>query len=186
VWLDSLLDAGIRTFVDLTQASDPLQPYEATLQEAAAARDLDVTYRRFPVPDMGVPSPETMASILSFIAGEVAEGRKVYLHCLGGVGRTGTVAGCLLAGDGRDGDDALATLGRLFATTELRALYDTVSPQTEAQRDFVQSLAFSPDGRVLAGRGARPRPGRRLLRRLDHRRPGGPVQGPARHARVVS
>lgn len=135
--LDSLLDAGIRTFVDLTQASDPLQPYEATLQEAAAARDLDVTYRRFPVPDMGVPSPETMASILSFIAGEVAEGHKVYLHCLGGVGRTGTVAGCLLAGDGRDGDDALATLGRLFATTELRALYDTVSPQTEAQRAFV-------------------------------------------------
>ena len=133
----NILDAGIRTLLDPTQASDPLYPYEAALHEAAAARDLDVTYRRFPVPDMGVPSPETMASILSFIAGEVAEGHKVYLHCLGGVGRTGTVAGCLLAGDGRDGDDALATLGRLFATTELRALSDTVSPQTAAQRDFV-------------------------------------------------
>ena len=40
-------------------------------------------------------------------------------------------------------------------------------------------------GRV-ARRRARATAGRRLLRRVDHRRPGGPVQGPTRDARLVN
>ncbi len=136
--LRRLLDAGVRTFVDLTQTIDPLQSYETALEEAAAERGLAVTYRRFPVPDMDVPAPRTMASILAFIDDEVARGRKVYLHCLGGVGRTGTVAGCLLARELADGGEALRTLSRLFRSTDLAELYETVSPQTEAQRAFVR------------------------------------------------
>ena len=147
--LASLLDAGIRTFVDLTQSIDPLQSYEPLLEDAARERGLSVTYRRFPVPDMDVPSPRTMAAILSFIEAEVAGGRKVYVHCLGGVGRTGTVTGCLLAQDAADGAEALRTVGRLFAATDLATLYETVSPQTEAQRAFVRdwpSKARALDG----------------------------------------
>jgi protein-tyrosine phosphatase len=47
----------------------------------------------------------------------VEQGRAVYVHCWGGIGRTGTVIGCLLAHNGNSSDDILATIARLRAGT---------------------------------------------------------------------
>ncbi len=133
-----MLDAGVRTFVNLTQESDSLPPYEGVLRQLADKRGIAVEHRRFPIPDMDVPTAELMAELLAFVNAEAAAGRKVYVHCLGGVGRTGTVVGCLLAGGGADGETALRTVGELFDTTELSELYGSWSPQTEEQREFVR------------------------------------------------
>lgn len=136
--LGLMLAAGVRTFVDLTQEADSLPPYDGLLGELADQRGIAVEYRRFPIPDMDVPTPELMVQLLAFVRAEVAEGRKVYVHCLGGVGRTGTLVGCLLAGEGADGETALRTVGELFDTTEMSELYGSWSPQTEEQREFVR------------------------------------------------
>ena len=59
--LRAFLDAGIRLFVDLTEAKEsgrtgPLDPYAEALLEEAAARGLSVRTVRHPVRDMSVPA----------------------------------------------------------------------------------------------------------------------------------
>lgn len=134
--LNRLLDAGIRSFIDLTETTDPLEPYEEQLRVLAAERGIDVNYQRLPIRDMDVPSSERMREILDAIEEELAAGRQVFFHCWGGIGRTGTVAGCWLREQGRSCDEALARIGELRAPTP-DGWKD--SPQTDAQRSFVRT-----------------------------------------------
>jgi hypothetical protein len=68
--LDALLAAGIRDFYDLTEPGE-LRPYEELLQQRATHHGLktgEVRYRRFPVRDMDVPTPERLAEVLAALA----------------------------------------------------------------------------------------------------------------------
>lgn len=93
--IDLLVDAGIRTFVDLTTPADGLARYSDLVKEVAAARGLDLRHERHGIPDLGVVSDPDYDEILRLIA-EAERRGGVYVHCWGGVGRTGTVVGCLL------------------------------------------------------------------------------------------
>jgi protein-tyrosine phosphatase len=71
-----------------------------------------------------------MTRILDDIDAALAEERTVYVHCWGGVGRTGTVVGCWLVRHGLDEGDPLRRIARL------RRDVDDVwrsSPETSAQ-----------------------------------------------------
>jgi hypothetical protein len=140
--LGRLIDAGIRSFVDLTQECDGLDPYHELAQELAAERGARISYIRLGVRDMNVPSREEMAAILDRIDAEVAAGRPVYVHCWGGIGRTGTVVGCHLVRRGSAGDKALEQIAEFWQTVspEKRANFPE-SPQTGAQRAFVREWA---------------------------------------------
>ena len=141
--LAQFLDAGVTAFIDLTHAhDDPLAPYEPILTALKSERAVDVTYERLSIPDMDVCAPGHMTRILDAIDRRLAEGRFVYVHCWGGVGRTGTVVGCWLVRQGHDGDDALRQVQRYFSTMhKVRVLrrHPEGSPQTDAQRDMVRS-----------------------------------------------
>ena len=133
--IEAILTAGIRSFIDLTDPVDPLKPYEPILNELAASMGIDVSYRRMPITDMSTPTTEVMADILSTIETEIAAGRPVYFHCWGGIGRTGTVAGCWLVQHGHTCEGALERIRELRASTPDRSVE---SPQTEDQRAFVR------------------------------------------------
>jgi len=47
----------------------------------------------------------------------LAEGNVVYVHCYGGIGRTGTVVGCYLVRHGLSGREALVEIVRLRRDT---------------------------------------------------------------------
>ena len=134
--LKTLLDLGIRTFVDLTETADPLEPYEPLLREVAADLKLEVRYRRLPIRDMGVPTSEQMMEILDCVRSEMASGYAVYFHCWGGIGRTGTVACCWLVEEGHDCD---AAFERLNVLRGRRPDGYSDSPQTDEQREFVRA-----------------------------------------------
>ena len=87
--IDALVKAGFNTFIDLTQPNE-LSPYVNILNELSQVHHLNVRYQRFPIKDAGIPSREQMSSILDTINAELQAGRKIYLHCWGGIGRTGT------------------------------------------------------------------------------------------------
>lgn len=137
--LRRLLDAGITAFVDLTQAGEGLlPPYEPTLREEAARRGLAVAYHRAPIVDFGVPTPEELRATLDHLDAALVGGARVYLHCWGGIGRTGTVVGCHLVRHGLSGAEALALIARLRRPTPSAG---RASPETEAQRALVLSWA---------------------------------------------
>lgn len=111
-----LVDAGIRTFVDLTAPGDPLTPYEPIVAKAAADRRLDVRHVPFPIPDVGVVEDDRYDDVIAVI--DEAQGRGgVYVHCRGGVGRTGTVIGCVLGARGAGYDEVVQRLATLRAGT---------------------------------------------------------------------
>jgi protein-tyrosine phosphatase len=133
--LSALLDLGVRTFIDLTVAGE-LVPYDATLEELAAARGIAVHYHRQPIRDLAVPTPRRVREILHLIEGGIDAGGIVYVHCWGGVGRTGTIVGCWLVDGGESGEDALALLRELRGSC---AKGSRRSPENEAQAEFVRA-----------------------------------------------
>lgn len=124
-----LVDAGVRTFVDLTEPHE-LDPYEPHVRAAAAARQLDLRRVHLPIRDQHTVDDQGYDTILRAID----DGRQrgvVYLHCWGGIGRTGTVAGCLLARDGLDYETVIHRLGQLRAGTRKA---HRASPENDEQR----------------------------------------------------
>lgn len=101
--LDSLLDTGIRTVVNLMELDEygydgnPFVHYDDTFSQLAERRGISVRCIRRPIPDMTAPPPHFMKAILDDIDMSIADGAPVYLHCRGGLGRTGAVVGCWLA-----------------------------------------------------------------------------------------
>jgi hypothetical protein len=73
-----------------------------------------IAYHRVPCWDARVPTIDEAAGAVRFIAGHVAEGRKVYVHCASGVGRSVSILLCYLAAhEGAEVDDALASITSL-------------------------------------------------------------------------
>lgn len=131
------LECGVRSFIDLTEVGE-LRPYLEELEhEAAGARKI-VTHGRFPIRDMSIPSSrEFMVSILDAIEETMQSHPITYVHCWGGVGRTGTVVGCYFSRHGLRGDKALDKLSDLWLDVEKRYRLPQ-SPETRQQRDYVR------------------------------------------------
>jgi ADP-ribosyl-[dinitrogen reductase] hydrolase len=129
--LARLLEAGVNSFVDLTQPGEA-EPYEAALP-------VSIDYLRKPIRDHGTPATAVqMAEILGCLRTALHEGRRVYLHCRAGIGRTGMVAGCLLVEQGLSGEDALTELNRLWRQSARASQWPAV-PETAEQIEYVRS-----------------------------------------------
>lgn len=93
-----------------------------------------------PIRDVSVPkNPDHLADILDTIDAALAEGHRVYVHCWGGVGRTGTVIGAWLVRHGLDGDAALKEVQRLYDGSPKAKVKPVRSPETNEQRDYVRA-----------------------------------------------
>jgi ADP-ribosyl-[dinitrogen reductase] hydrolase len=88
-----------------------------------------------------------MAEILQCLRQALSAHRVVYVHCRAGIGRTGTVAGCLLVERGLAGGAALAELNRLWQGSARSAQWPVV-PETDEQSEYVRNwtpLGLAPD-----------------------------------------
>jgi hypothetical protein len=133
--LEALVEAGFDMFIDLTWDHENV-PYAGTLRQTGRLYQVNVTHHRFPIGDFGLPSPEQMNRILDTIDQGLQEGRKIYLHCWGGIGRTGTTVGCYLVRHGKTGTEALDELAAWWQAVP-KSRFHPRSPETSQQRDFV-------------------------------------------------
>ena len=135
--LDALIQAGFNTFIDLTKPNEAM-PYFPVLMEEARFYDVEVNHLRFPIGDFGLPAPEQMTSILNTIDAELQAGRRIYLHCWGGIGRTGTTVGCYLVRRGKTGEEALRQLAEWWQGVPKSQIHQR-SPETREQVEFVRN-----------------------------------------------
>ncbi|HMM34542.1 MAG TPA: protein-tyrosine phosphatase family protein [Thermoanaerobaculia bacterium] len=155
--LRAFLDAGIRLFVDLTEPRESgrlgaLEPYAAPLLEEAAARGVAVRVVRHAVKDMSVPRDGGLERIVEELEGAVARGEPAYVHCWGGIGRTGTAVAAFLSRRlGLTGDEALDLLDTLWQEVPKSAIFPE-SPQTDEQRRAVRAFAGPRGSQATEGR----------------------------------
>jgi hypothetical protein len=139
--LAGIVAAGISHFIDLTQPRDPLDPYEPMLCKVVDPSRHVLGYDRFAITDMGIPdTPNLMNAVLDHIDDLLSKNRVLYIHCWGGIGRTGTVVGCWLVRHGQCGEEALNTIAGHWSTVAKRHRYPQ-SPQTKEQCDYVLQWA---------------------------------------------
>lgn len=145
--LKAFVKSVIDHFVDLTEIRDGLKPYAHIAEEEARKFGKRITWERYPIRDMSVPrKAEEMTNILDAIDSALDGGRTVYVHCWGGVGRTGTVVGCWLVRHGYTGEAALAQIAVWWKRME-KAYRVPSSPETPRQRRYVlEWTEDSPEG----------------------------------------
>jgi protein-tyrosine phosphatase len=94
------------------------------------AEALGFAVLRLPIRDVDVPSsPEKLRAVLAQIQAATAADQRVVVHCAGGLGRSGVVAGCCLREMGHGGPEALAML---------RGARGPRCPETRAQAAYVE------------------------------------------------
>jgi protein-tyrosine phosphatase len=133
--LFGIKNANIKAVINLMEADEKdhygnlFIDYEPTL----LSYKIEVT--RFPITDMDIPSPFQMMKILNQINQFNKQGKIVYIHCWGGLGRTGTVVGCyLLQNRLASVDNVFNVINKLKGSSGLEAFE---SPQTTAQKEFI-------------------------------------------------
>jgi hypothetical protein len=137
--LDALIEAGFDTFIDLTREHETT-PYSRLLKETSQLHGLEVQHHRFSIGDFGLPTPKLMRSILDKIDESLSAGRKVYVHCWGGIGRTGTTVGCYLVRRGLGGGEALRQLAKWWHEVPKSRIHPH-SPETLEQAAFIRDWA---------------------------------------------
>ena len=135
--IDALIEAGFDTFVDLTRPNETIA-YLRILLEQAKLHKVEVRHYRFPIGDFGLPTPQQMKSILDMIDASLQAGKKIYLHCWGGIGRTGTTVGCYLVRRGRTGEEAIRQLAEWWHTVPKSQIHPR-SPETYEQAQFIRN-----------------------------------------------
>lgn len=128
---------GVRHYIDLTE--------EGELKLYAHLLPPDATYTRFPIRDVSAPrSVDEVKTLIGHINELSARNDGyVYIHCWGGVGRTGTIVACYLAQQMEHPtlEKALALLRAHFAEMPKSAYRRT--PETYDQDQFVQKYILS-------------------------------------------
>jgi protein-tyrosine phosphatase len=132
--LRTLIQAGITCIIDLTQPGENFYSYKNQLLEEASDYQVEVEWLNFPILDYNIPGVVLMKEILDTIDQRLDSGKKIYIHCIGGIGRTGTTVACYLVRHGLSGEDALARIQELRAETP--NCWQR-SPESDEQVDFV-------------------------------------------------
>ena len=126
--LQQMVHFGVRHFIDLTEEGECC-PYSHLLPE-------NTTYMRFPIADCGVPrNINDVDRLINHI--KVLSQRNdgyIYIHCSDGVGRTGTIVGCYLAGNSFD--KTMEMLRTFFS--EMPKSADRSIPDTIEQKEFIK------------------------------------------------
>ena len=142
--VQALLAAGIRTFINLMEedetntAGQPFVPYDGLVRQVCP----EAICCRHPIQDLSEPSLAEMVTILDAIDQSLEARRPVYVHCWGGVGRTGTVVGCwLLRHRLATRENFIRVLDALRQQDRVRR--HRVSPETSRQQRFVRQWASS-------------------------------------------
>lgn len=131
----ALLAAGVRCVIDLTAPNEP-----ATARVLLQRLDEELVWIRVPILNGDVPSVPALQTILDLIDLNTKRERVTYVHCQGGLGRTGTVVAChwIRHGEMPEGDTD-AIIEELKRRREGQPHGHKSSPETGRQLRLIRS-----------------------------------------------
>jgi hypothetical protein len=132
--LRTLIDSGARCFIDLT-APGEFSSYRIALERLLPSGDESV-YVQVPMLNGSAPGEHTARLVLDMIDASIRAERGVYVHCAGGLGRTGTIVGCWMI---RHGMVSTAdVVAKLLELRQGQPHGDRPSPETPPQHAFLR------------------------------------------------
>lgn len=163
--LRELVRQGVTCVLSLVE-DDEMSLYGVTGLADGLAR-YNLRHLRYPIVDREPPTDlAATRALCEKLLRLLGEGERLLIHCIGGWGRSGTIAAALLIHEGHDADQAIALV---------RAARHPFCVQTAAQEDFLRTYAtahadvarrtFLIPRRALGTRLSGP-PGERRLRLL--------------------
>jgi len=130
-----LITRGINVVINLMEPEETDHQGDLFFDYQASFESRGIDVYHFPIEDLSVPSKDLMIEILNTIDYLIGRGHRVYVHCWGGIGRTGTVVGCYLL------RHQIATPENVFTKiSELKqhsVLAVRSSPETDEQLEMV-------------------------------------------------
>lgn len=127
--MNELHEHKITLILNLTPTCEIEEKAPAYAQ--ALTDDMNIAIRRLPITDFGVPDDDTEFFDLSIHAAKVLRsGGRIFIHYAAGIGRTGTMATCVLLALG------------MTVTQAVSRISDAGSgPETNTQKDLVTRIA---------------------------------------------
>jgi len=137
-----LWEAGLRTFINLMEEDETNHSgqafvrYDDVLRELALNNSDRIAHLRFPIPDQKITTVDRMRSILDAIDLSLGKKVPVYVHCFGGMGRTGTVICCWLLRHGLANNENVLSLLTTLRQADLQRA-TCPAPENKIQCQFV-------------------------------------------------
>lgn len=141
--LNGLIKVNVNVVINLMEEDEKNYENKSFYDYAPYLNKHNVETHRIPIKDLSIPTIETMRKILSIVQDSIRQKKVVYLHCWGGVGRTGTAVGCFLLNNSlASKENVLETINYLKRTTSIDKRQ---SPETEEQRRFLMEWPTSEE-----------------------------------------
>jgi hypothetical protein len=131
---DAILSMGVTRFVCLCSWNELHFDYIEHLTDEHA-----IHYE--PIRDRHVAPDSRAVFIAQWIIDQTTAGNRVYVHCLGGIGRAGTIASLYLGlRHGYDAEDAMRAVNESRQTRRFLNHPKIFSPESDCQRDQVRRI----------------------------------------------
>lgn len=137
--LKFIQENNIQVIVNLMEDDELDHDFNLFFDYAPEFSKVGIETVRFPIQDVYIPKSKAYAiEIVDFIDRKNNEGKRVLVHCWGGVGRTGTIVGCyLLRHQLANADNFMSVIAHLRKNTSIA---ERTSPETFTQENFVKNF----------------------------------------------